>query len=61
MVRVRGHRLVATIPPGPVDLVFLTLELGHGLAWPAELWMGSIVFASLGGLALSLLMEPTGR
>jgi hypothetical protein len=62
MVRVRSHRLVATIAPLVLwTSYFIALELGHDLAWPAELWMGSIVFASLGGLALSLLMEPTGR
>lgn len=62
LARVRSHRLVATITPLVLwTSYFLALELGHGLAWPAELWMGSIVFASLGGLALSLLMEPTGR
>ena len=54
-----GHRVVAAA--GPLALwacYFLVLELRGGIAWPAELWTGSIVFASLSGLALSLLMAP---
>jgi hypothetical protein len=57
--RTRAHRLVATI--GPVALwtsYFLVLQLRDGIAWPAELWTGSIIFAGLSGLALSLLMAP---
>jgi hypothetical protein len=57
--RTRAHRLVATIVPlalwGPY---FLVLQLRHGVAWPAELWTGSILFASLSGFVLSLLMLP---
>ena len=37
---------------------FLAVQLRWGIAWPAELWAGSVVFAALGGFALSLLMVP---
>jgi len=57
--RARAHRLVATTIPlalwGPY---FLALQVRHGIAWPAELWTGSILFASLSGFTLSLLMVP---
>lgn len=54
-----GHRLVATVTPLALwTSYFLVLQLTDGIAWPAELWTGSVVFASLSGLALSLLMAP---
>jgi hypothetical protein len=57
--RTRAHRLVATITPVALwPSYFLVLQLRDGIAWPAELWTGSIIFAGLSGLALSLLMEP---
>jgi hypothetical protein len=57
--RVRAHRLVATVTPVALwASYFLVLQLTDGIAWPAELWTGSIIFAGLSGLALSLLMEP---
>jgi hypothetical protein len=57
--RTRAHRLVATITPVALwTSYFLVLQLTDGIAWPAELWTGSIIFAGLSGLALSLLMEP---
>jgi hypothetical protein len=60
--RVSASRLVATVTPLVLwAAYFLVLELGDGIAWPAELWTGSIVFASLSGLALSLLMAPLPR
>ena len=56
---VAAHRLVAVVTPlGLWSAYFLVLQLRDGIAWPAELWTGSIVFASLSGLALSLLMVP---
>jgi hypothetical protein len=56
---VAAHRLVAVVTPlGLWSAYFLVLQLREGIAWPAELWTGSIVFASLSGLALSLLMVP---
>jgi len=57
--RTGAHRLVATITPLALwTSYFLVLQLRDGIAWPAELWTGSIIFASLSGLALSLLMAP---
>jgi hypothetical protein len=57
--RTRAHRLVATITPLALwGSYFLVLQVRHGVAWPAELWTGSILFASLSGFALSLLMVP---
>ncbi|HET6747955.1 MAG TPA: hypothetical protein VFL71_01725 [Actinomycetes bacterium] len=54
-----AHRLVATVTPLALwTSYFLVLQLTDGIAWPAELWTGSVVFASLSGLALSLLMAP---
>jgi hypothetical protein len=54
-----GDRLVATVTPLALwAAYFLVLALRDGIAWPAELWTGSIIFASLSGLALSLLMAP---
>jgi hypothetical protein len=56
---VAGHRLVAVVAPlGLWSAYFLVLQLRDGVAWAAELWTGSILFASLSGLALSLLMLP---
>ena len=60
--RAGADRLVATVTPLVLwSSYFLVLELRDGIAWPAELWTGSIVFASLSGLALSLLMAPLPR
>jgi hypothetical protein len=57
--RTRAHRLVATVTPVALwASYFLVLQLTDGIAWPAELWTGSIIFAGLSGLALSVLMEP---
>lgn len=35
---------------------FAFFEWGDRVAWPPELWAGSILFASAGGLGLSLLL-----
>jgi hypothetical protein len=60
--RTSADRLVATVTPLVLwSSYFLVLELRDGIAWPAELWTGSIVFAGLSGLALSLLMAPPPR
>jgi hypothetical protein len=57
-----AHRLVATVTPLALwASYFLVLRLRDGIAWPAELWTGSIIFAGLSGLALSLLMAPPAR
>jgi hypothetical protein len=57
--RNRAHRAVAIGTPLMLwALYFLAVQLRWGIAWPAELWAGSVVFAALGGFALSLLMVP---
>jgi hypothetical protein len=57
--RTRAHRAVAVGTPLTLwASYFLAVQLRWGIAWPAELWAGSILFAALSGLALSLLMVP---
>jgi hypothetical protein len=57
--QVGSLRLVATAAPLALwGTYFLVLQLRHGVTWPAELWTGSILFASLSGFTLSLLMMP---
>jgi hypothetical protein len=57
--RTRAHRAVAVGTPLVLwASYFLAVQLRWGIAWPAELWAGSVLFAVLGGFALSLLMEP---
>ena len=47
--RTRAHRLVATVTPVALwASYFLVLQLTDGIAWPAELWTGSIIFAGAG-------------
>jgi hypothetical protein len=57
--RNRAHRAVAIGTPLVLwALYFLAVQLRWGIAWPTELWAGSVVFAALSGFALSLLMVP---
>jgi hypothetical protein len=57
--RARAHRAVAIGTPLVLwASYFLAVQVRWGVAWPAELWAGSVLFAALGGLALSLLMVP---
>jgi hypothetical protein len=57
--RARAHRAVAIGTPLVLwASYFLAVQLRWGITWPAELWAGSVVFAALGGFALSLLMVP---
>jgi hypothetical protein len=57
--RTQAHRAVAIGTPLVLwASYFLAVQLRWGIAWPAELWAGSVVFAALGGFALSLLMVP---
>jgi hypothetical protein len=57
--RARAHRTVAIGTPLVLwASYFLAVQLRWGIAWPAELWAGSVVFGALGGFALSLLMVP---
>jgi hypothetical protein len=57
--RTRALRTVAIGTPLALwASYFLAVQVRWGIAWPAELWAGSVLFAALGGLALSLLMVP---
>jgi hypothetical protein len=57
--RIRAHRAVAIGTPLVLwGSYFLAVQVRWGIAWPAELWAGSILFAAFGGFALSLLMVP---
>jgi hypothetical protein len=57
--RTRAHRAVAIGTPLALwASYFLAVQVRWGIGWPAELWAGSVVFAALGGFALSLLMVP---
>ena len=48
--RTRAHRVVAIGTPLVLwASYFLAVQLRSGIAWPAELWAGSVVFAALGG------------
>jgi hypothetical protein len=52
-------RTVAMVAP----LVYWTanfafLRAGYGVTWVLEIWLGSVVWASLSGLVLSVLMQP---
>jgi hypothetical protein len=58
----QAHRVVATVTPLALwGAYFLVFQVRRGIAWPAELWTGSIVLAALSGLALSMLMIPPGN
>ncbi|HYY77746.1 MAG TPA: hypothetical protein VFD04_00960 [Actinomycetes bacterium] len=37
---------------------FAILRAGYGVTWVLEIWLGSVVWASLSGLTLALLMQP---
>jgi hypothetical protein len=37
---------------------FALLKAGYGVSWEPEIWLGSVVWASLSGLSLALLMWP---
>jgi hypothetical protein len=50
--------LGATLPVVVWGGYFVALALTAGIGWAVELWSGAIVWASLSGLALSLLMLP---
>jgi hypothetical protein len=57
--RTLAYRVVATGTPLVLwTSYFLAVELRWGVAWPAELWAGSVLFAALAGFTLSLLMVP---
>jgi hypothetical protein len=57
--RIWAHRAIAVGAPLALWVsYFLAIQVRWGIAWPAELWAGSVFFAALGGFALSLLMVP---
>jgi hypothetical protein len=37
---------------------FAILRLGYGVTWVLEIWLGAVVWASLSGLVLAVLMQP---
>jgi hypothetical protein len=52
-------RAVAVIAPAVYWTAhFALLRAGYGVAWEPRLWLGSVVWASLSGLALAVLMWP---
>jgi hypothetical protein len=52
-------RAVAVIAPAVYWTAhFALLSVGYGMAWEPGPWLGSVVWASLSGLALALLMWP---
>jgi hypothetical protein len=52
-------RALATAVPAALWLPYFGLVAArYGLGWPATLWAGSVVLASLAGLALGLLAAP---
>ncbi len=55
----RVHFLAAVVPLGTWSAYFWVLATLYGAVWPLELWMGTVVAASLMGLTLSWLMFST--
>jgi hypothetical protein len=52
-------RAVAVIAPAVYWTThFALLKAGYGVTWELEIWLGSVVWASLSGLSLALLMWP---
>ena len=52
-------RSVAVIAPAIYWTAhFALLKAGYGVTWQLEIWLGSVVWASLSGLSLALLMWP---
>jgi hypothetical protein len=52
-------RSVALIAPAVYWTAhFALLRAGYGVSWELEIWLGSVVWASLSGLTLALLMWP---
>jgi hypothetical protein len=52
-------RAVAVIAPAVYwSAHFALLTVGYGATWELETWLGSMVWASLSGLGLALLMWP---
>jgi hypothetical protein len=52
-------RAVAVVAPAVYwTSHFALLKAGYGISWELEMWLGSVVWASLSGLTLALLMWP---
>jgi hypothetical protein len=52
-------RAVAVIAPAVYWTAhFALLKAGYGVTWKLEIWLGSVVWGSLSGLSLALLMWP---
>jgi hypothetical protein len=52
-------RAVAVIAPAVYWTAhFALLTTGYGVAWEPEIWLGAVVWASLSGLTLALLVWP---
>jgi len=57
--RPRAVRVTAAAVPVALWLPYFALvALGYGLDWSLELWSGTVVLATLAGLALGLLAAP---
>ncbi len=57
LARIPALRVTAAVIPIFIwGSFFVFFELGNRVLWPPELWAGAIVFASAGGLGLSLLL-----
>ena len=54
-----GARIVLdVVNDDPTQHNFTLLRVGYGVTWVLELWLGSVVWASLSGLTLAVLMQP---
>lgn len=51
--------VVMLVPLVTWSVFFLVMHVDQGVAWPVELWSGSIAFTVLAGFALSLLVAET--
>ncbi|HEX8134428.1 MAG TPA: hypothetical protein VF880_13515, partial [Actinomycetes bacterium] len=52
-------RTVAAVAPAVYWTAhFALLRVGYGVTWVLEIWLGSVVWASLSGFTLALLMQP---
>lgn len=62
LVRRASVRVVAGAVPAALWLGYFAVVAGvYDMGWTAELWSGSVVLATLTGVALSLLVQPPAR
>jgi hypothetical protein len=58
--RLGAYRMVAALLPAALlGGYFVAVAVAFTLAWPPELWAGTVFYGTLTGLALSLLMLPS--